>query len=239
MLTLEKKSKSSDLIIHMKAQEPFFEPILIKSFIFAISLHIVAYFLFQITPFHFASTYHFTPVQTIATPFCQPVSQQTRVSLDDEELSFPIPSLMPSLLFPSFSTQLLVPHTDQSILSILENLEGNWSREIDFSLPLEVKEPLVQMDIQGDIADLKLLKVDPSLSDLHSINYRVEPITISYSVRLDEWSGKLFWVSLDKPIVDKERIKKAENILSHLEFEPPSSKENLTGTISFTFLSSL
>lgn len=236
MLKLEKKSRSSELTVHIRAQEPFFEPILLKSLIFAFSLHVLAYVLFQITPFHFSSEYTFSPIKAISRPEYVTVSPKIIASLEETTLLPPFPSLISNLTLPSVSQNLLPTPNKEKTLSSLEKLEGKWTYKPDFNLPIEINEPSIQLNISGDLADQKLLQSDPMLLNVQPVNYKIEPKTLTFKVRLNAWSGKLFWTASEEPYVNKELRQKAEAILSNLKFEPPPSKEELTGKIIFTFL---
>lgn len=237
MLKLEKKSRSSNVTIRLRAQESFFEPILLKSLACALLIHIFAYVLFQITPFHFSSEYTFPPTQAISHPEYVTCSQKITTSLEENELFFPLPSLMPNLTLPSTSQKLTFNNNEDKTVALLEKLERGWPPATYFSLPLDVKEPSIHMDISGDLADQKLLTTDPMLLELQPVNYKAEFTTVAFSVRLNPWDGQLFWIAAEEPHENKEIQKKAEEILAHIKFEPPLSKEELTGKITFTFLS--
>lgn len=236
MLKLEKKSKSADIAIQIRAKEPFFEPILMKALLFAFLLHLCAFLLFQVIPFHFSSDYVFPTIRAASSPEWIVVSPTTVASLEEEEIPFHMPSLVPHFRSPSLINTALLLRETPFQPSTLEELQGNWRQEKPFPLSLKLEELAIVMDISGEIAEQKLVKTDDRLNLKQKVNYAKEPTSLTYFVRLDEWNGKLFWTEETAPHHSKEAQKIAEDILSHLEFELPHPRASLSGFITLSFL---
>ncbi len=236
MLKLEKTSQLSGLTVRLRERERFFEPRLLKALAIALFLHCGALFFFHVTPFNFSSTFIFPPVQVQSMQPVQTVSTIVSIHMEnDENLQPPPINLIPTLDWIPLSkpTTLLtsLPLDLQTFQMLEERVWPTWQEP----LSLELQEPIVQLNISGDLAELPLMTSDPLLNQLQSFSLLSSPVYVTYQVQMNEKTGEIFWYDRlqSSGIADIDRL--TERILLNLRFSP-KTEETVLGHLNFVVL---
>jgi hypothetical protein len=238
MLKLEKTSNLSGLVIRMRERERFFEPCLLKALAIALFLHISALTLFHVTPFYLPSTFTFPPIQVQSDQPIQAISALVSSYPEEEELSPPPLSLVPTLDWVSFSQESMLIPSLSFDLHALQSLEERVWPKWQEPLSLKLEEPRIQLTISGDLAELPLIASDLLLNQLQPISHQELAAYVTYQVQLDEKTGEIFWYERTQSSAKANIDYLTEKILLNLRFASPASHEIVKGAVNFVVLAS-
>lgn len=233
MLTLEKKKRSGEVYITLKAKQGFFSLAFQKALLWALGFHFAAVLLFHITPFRLTSGRILPPA------FVESDSAENEggilTNLESEwssrrylltpKLSSPE---IPQILKPAFLEWSDLNHEKTENTVAFLALEKT-SRENELFGVIDKKEPLAEtsrvlVNLNGSLANRKVVWADVARSHLESCVRTFCRYT--YHIQVDDRSGQIFWY---EPVNSKpKRSYRDENIdekigvedfLKHLEFE--------------------
>jgi hypothetical protein len=218
MLRLEQSSKG--IHVRLNPENHFFNQSLLEALAIALAIHLGAFFLFHIQPFHMTSSYRFPPVhvQTQPNPLLDGqtiVSKQER--LLNSEISSP-PFSLPSLdFFPLLISQKSDIPPVSADLSSFKSLE---QRVLSFShspstIP-SLYQPL-QIFLSGPLAQKQLLHHPASSHSIIS-QRKMHYFQNTYEVQVDPKTGSIFWYVKKQASKRKDVNQQAERYLLELQF---------------------
>lgn len=233
MLKLEKISKSRELSVFLRSKPTLFTAPFLFALAYAVFVHALAFFLFEITPFKAAfQTSLFTPVNVAID---LPAGIYT-THLDIQE-SEPIP---PHIIAPLPEMPKLPVQINRSLLSDYELMEPKKNLNQPFlSLEslvgfneFETKAILpapVTISLSGEISKLNLIKkaYDDVLEEDNTVK---EYSRFIYNVRVDLSRGEICWWDLiccEK----KSQSHQAFKILNEIKFTPELNSTLSSGQI--------
>lgn len=235
MLKLEKTSKTSGPTLRFRDRDRFFEPQLLKAMGIALMLHIGGLILFHVSPFTISSTFVFPPIEVQSD---QPIEGATTLltfhEKDEEDIPPPPLRLVPSMDWTGLPTESkLMPEIALNI-NALDSLEERVWPIWQPSPSVDLKGPLIKLTISGNLAEQKVIRSDPMLDKMVSLNVKsLSHVYVTYHVQLDERKGELFWHERiqSSGVEDVDRL--TEKILLNLKFTTPTPREPVEGTLNF------
>lgn len=234
MLRLEKNGGSYNVSVRLRQKEPSLNRAFLTALAFALSIHLLAFFLFHIKLFQISPSTIFPPVQLLMEQHTSTSAISTEEEALPSNIIAPPPSLIPTYPSLPFITSyegwstLTYPTAENSIEPLALYHEA---------IPFESTYYPLKMQISGDLSDMKL--IDNDHPELLEPQIKREPLTatvIDYEVRLDAKTGRLFWYELKSAILNRKATELAEKVLLGLQFERDPQQLFLSGEIRFTLL---
>jgi hypothetical protein len=247
MLKLEKIAKSLELSITLRERDRFFNHAFIKAFMIAIGLHLFTGLLFN--------------VRLIKITGSRSVSLPALVDIDMSILTDKGVLAMVEEMenFPKHFVEAKISHPPLLSFPIekgekpLSSLNKNSDLKTNFFISLEQEtydQPALPLLWNRDQTDFKPIEVsvsgglDSSLIleegwekiDLSMIkNHLTQTYRVVFAVRLDNYSGSLFWYDQRTEKANKELDALAENILKNMLFAETKSSFSTSGEVEIRF----
>jgi|LakMenEpi03Aug12_release.lakeMendotaPanAssembly.Ray.scaffolds.fasta_scaffold13900_6 hypothetical protein len=239
MLKLEKIAKTNEIGIVLQHKEAFFSSSLLKAFILALGLHLLAALFFQVHPLKVIGSQMILPPILVEADLSSPIERTIAAASLDQEETFS------HLIGEPKGTILSTPRWPEnhfthffewpSLVETRHDLFANRSDETfgtDLMIPSKAgkSEKNLRIYLSGPLAEKKRieneLKTNPCIGE-NSWQTR-------YAVRLDNRTGTIFWHQAleESPLCEKE----AEAILASLRFQPDLEEFVTWGIVDIAYL---
>ncbi|MBN9377532.1 MAG: hypothetical protein BGO14_10570 [Chlamydiales bacterium 38-26] len=247
MLKLKKSTKHSEIQIQFRPQREFLDRYLIFSLAFALSIHLIAGFLFHVQLFSKGQLETILPPTKTFLQHIQgaPLEEVVSVKVNTEgrltpaQLAPPLssPSLPPLLLSNEERINTFETLYQDLFLEIEKDLQGPYLHDIDIPVIL----PAVTLNFSGEIAELPLHPLSDDMQDFFSprtfASSKLDQKRILFDVQVDAWNGKVFWYEPEMEKSDQAHMIVAEKILRKLSFATSPKYFVHSGTVEFIFTS--
>jgi hypothetical protein len=245
MLKLEKVKKTAEISLILRPREGLFNLLFLKALSIALGLHLIA-----------GSFFHIRHYQLIENPLVFPPvvvdadltlsNVDVRADLESEELFshfyWEPPETKPTLPLIPVTNRYIKPDFIQKEFALSAHLMNRLSGEapafeqVWFTGP-ESKKTMPSIELSGPLHQKILL--DNGLNHVDVKNDLSEDIKIVYEVRLDTFSGTLFWFKPISAIPSNALKSYLEKILNTIQFEPESIGSIVSGEIAIALPASI
>lgn len=238
MLKLE-KTRRSEIIVKIRDQQNFLNKPFFYALGIAIALHILPALLFYISPFIITGEIILPPVFVETDLNFSMENDHSAVAYLEQERGPPKYSLEPSLSEPKISMISSMTSDqidDSSEKRFTENpfiiIEENWE-EILGGNCIKTPPPPIRCQISGKLSEQQIL--DDGLNKVPFVRLEGDYI-VSYDVRVEGKSGKIFWYALKQSSLPPMVKNTAETILKEMLFKPNPEIFVQDGIIEFMFV---
>ena len=238
---------SRDIKIAFHRRETLFTHEFIRALAIAIFVHLAALMLFKIENVIPPELNIITPVNVhtdIGMPSTLDGTFSSAVKVDqhgllpryifDHEMILPALPEMPKDVIDKSLSLTREDHDPSDFFSQIERIDTPVLQEqLNF---LDKEQKKCDIHIAGTLADHQLQPYNIDSQNLIAIAQKIEgEYDISFSVKVEDRTGLVFWYSLDKPSDVAEINELAETILKQLRFEPSYDYLITEGIVEFNF----
>jgi hypothetical protein len=247
MLKIERKSRS-ETSVSLKESGRMLTPTFLLAFGIALAMHLIGITVFHIAPFKLRhSDAIFRPIQ-VKIDFVASIDSGVLAELENEGPARPpIPepskatphiqamppiTVVRNVAHPRVKSVTHFPFNARSFESYADNF-------INIDLPAPNKGEPIKIRIAGDLANkpYALIGIDKNslqLKDMHGDGSKKRGV--SYHVKVENRTGKIFWSHALESVERKKLVHLAEKILASMQFEKSSQGFSSEGDIEIEFL---
>jgi len=238
MLRLEKAKKSGEVNIRLRNRERFLNPVFCTAFGIALFMHLFAVAIFHIQPFLPESLWVFPSVRVQSEPMISISLDNGMVFADVEQNKILTPSFQPPP--PSKFEMPPIPEmSSERYLGLLDEIktppEPSFFPElIHLSPQFSFHCNSFKIGVSGRLAEKELIQ-QPQPDKMSLKSPCLEKYSAHYAVKVDESTGKIFWMKKVESTKRPELDQKAEAILASLAFKPDPKQYETGGEVEITF----
>lgn len=234
MLKLEINSKTHDISVRLHQEEASLNSIFLTALGIAISIHLIAFFMFHIELFKIAPTTFFVPVDV------QMIQNSSTALVNNTNIDALLDGIVPPppKIIASFPDIPLVTWGEEltPFNSPIMPLADNSFYLLHQSSPFLLVFPSARIYLSGKLSSKKIIYADNDILERFFIKHGPLASTrVHYFVRLNEKTGQIFWYERQSSSFNEEINQLAEKILVSLQFELDPKRIDVSGEITFIF----